>query len=60
MKINSILNARDEWDKIERFNALAEEYDKHMKAVNMHTSQRKLQESLRKQIQEQKRMKVSY
>ena len=53
----SYLTGEDEWNEIEKYNAIAEKHDKLMKAIKIHTSQQKFQESLRKQIQEQRIIK---
>ena len=53
----SYLTGDDEWNEIEKYNAIAEKHDKLMKSIKIHTSQQKFQENLKKQIQEQRIMK---
>ncbi|CAI2361116.1 unnamed protein product [Moneuplotes crassus] len=54
----SFFSGQDEWDEIEKFNALAEERDRKLKAITTQKNQKKMQESLRKQIQEQRSIKA--
>lgn len=56
--IKSVISCLDEWDEIEKFNALAEEHDKFQKKYDTHSNQQKMQESLKKQIQEHRKFKV--
>ena len=50
----SRLSGLDEWDAIERFNALAEEHDKCQRKYQTQNNQKEMQESLKQQIQEKK------
>lgn len=53
----SYLTGEDEWNEIEKYNAMAERHDKFMKAISIHNKQQRFQETLRKQIKEQNVLK---
>jgi len=53
----STFSGTDEWNEIEKYNAIAERYEKHNHLLMEKKNKEKLQESLRLQIIEQKRIK---
>lgn len=53
----SVLSGEDEWNEIEKFNAIAEEHDRKMRAVQLRNKKMQFQENLRRQIQEQNKLK---
>lgn len=53
----SVLSGDDEWNEIEKFNAMAEEHDRQMRAAQLRNKKIQFQENLRKQIQEQNKLK---
>ena len=53
----SNLSGEDEWNEIEKYNSMIDKYDQQIKVIETKNSQQMLQESLKKQIQEQKQFK---